>query len=114
MSTSELNAIRASFPEAVVQWCLFHVARAWMSKIRELVKLGSSALNAQAHRSLITALKKMMWEKDRTAFLVLLQQFITEFLVYPEFLSYFKRNYLDDDAFVRWSAAYQPQVFTNM
>ncbi|KAF1801740.1 hypothetical protein FB192DRAFT_1281942, partial [Mucor lusitanicus] len=29
-------------------------------------------------------------------------------------LSYFRRNYIVNDAFKRWVAAYQPHVFTNM
>lgn len=59
-STAELNAINAVFPGVGVQWCLFQVAGAWMSKIRELVKLGSSALNVQTHKLITTLLKRMM------------------------------------------------------
>ncbi|ORE03322.1 hypothetical protein BCV72DRAFT_213471, partial [Rhizopus microsporus var. microsporus] len=33
VSSVELNAIQAVYPEPRIQWCLFHVARAWMAKI---------------------------------------------------------------------------------
>ncbi|CEI92028.1 hypothetical protein RMCBS344292_06302 [Rhizopus microsporus] len=35
VSTTEHAAITAVYPEAAVQWCLFHVSHAWMGKIRE-------------------------------------------------------------------------------
>lgn len=37
-------------------------------KIRLLVKLGSTAQNLQAHKSLITSLSSMMWEKNASGF----------------------------------------------
>lgn len=114
MSAAEHNAISAVYPGVDVQWCLFHVARAWMGKIREYIKLGSSSLNAEAHKSVIGALKKMMWEKSQAEFLVQLRRFIEDFWMYPEFLEYFKKKYLENDAFMHWSAAFQPQSFTNM
>lgn len=114
MSSAELNAINTVYPGVVVQWCLFHVGRAWMSKIRELIKLGSSSLNAQAHKSVITVLKKLMWEKNKPAFINMLRSFIFDYQMYPEFMEYFKKKYLDNDAFTRWSSAFQPQIFTNM
>ncbi|KAG1450773.1 hypothetical protein G6F57_016327 [Rhizopus arrhizus] len=65
VSTIEHAAITAVYPEAAVQWCLFHVSRAWMRKIRELIKLESLALNNQVHRAIITDLKALMWKKNR-------------------------------------------------
>ncbi|KAI8085352.1 hypothetical protein BDF21DRAFT_336561, partial [Thamnidium elegans] len=47
-------------------------------------------------------------------FLQMLGEFMVTYAAYPDFMLYFKRQYLDDDAFVRWSAAFQPQAFTNM
>lgn len=102
------------FSGVAVQWCLFHVARAWIGKICELVKLGSSTVNAQVHKSLMTALKKMMWERNKATFLDMLHEFVIQFIMYSEFLNYFKKNYLEDDKFIHWSAVYQPQIFTNM
>lgn len=114
VSAAEHAAINAVFPEATVQWCLFHVSRAWMAKIRELVKLGSTALNNQVHREIITDLKALMWEKSQEVFLLSWLAFYNKYDKYEEFISYMDRNYLNREKFVHWSAAYQPQVFSNM
>lgn len=63
-------AIDAVFPEVTVQWSLFHVNRAWMSKIRELVRLDSTSLNNQVHREITTDLNALMWEKGQEGFLL--------------------------------------------
>ncbi|KAG2213121.1 hypothetical protein INT47_011270 [Mucor saturninus] len=62
----------------------------------------------------IATLKAMMWERDRPVFTRKLTVFITENSVYHAFLQYFKIWYLENDAFMRWSAAYQPAIYTNM
>ncbi|KAG2197658.1 hypothetical protein INT47_002365 [Mucor saturninus] len=56
----------------------------------------------------------MMWERDRPVFTRKLTAFITENSVYHAFLQYFKIRYLKNDAFMRWPAAYQPAIYTNM
>ncbi|CEP13527.1 hypothetical protein [Parasitella parasitica] len=99
ISATEHAAINAVYPEATIQWCLFHVSRAWMEKIRELVKLGSSALNNQIHKDIIADLKALMWERNPEVFLLNLLGF---------------RTYLNVEKFVHWSTAFQPQVYTNM
>ncbi|GAA5803434.1 hypothetical protein HPULCUR_008916 [Helicostylum pulchrum] len=114
ISTAERNAINSVYPEVVIQWCIFRVARAWMGKIREYIKLGSSAANARVHRAIITNFKRMMWEKDTSVFLPMLSEFVITYAAYPDFIQYFKRQYLENDAFMRWSVAFQPQVFTSM
>ncbi|GAA5817499.1 hypothetical protein MFLAVUS_011047 [Mucor flavus] len=63
ISATEYNAIQAVYPNSTIQGCLFHVTKAWISKIRILVKLGNIAQNLQAHKSIMTCLKSMMWEK---------------------------------------------------
>ncbi|CEP16772.1 hypothetical protein [Parasitella parasitica] len=114
VSATEHAAITAVYPEATIQWCLFHVSRAWMGKIRELVKLGSTALNHQANREIITDLKTLMWEKNQETFLLKLLAFYTKYSQYPEFLNYMDRTYLNREKFVHWSFAFQPQVYSNM
>ncbi|KAI9468441.1 MAG: hypothetical protein EXX96DRAFT_105766 [Benjaminiella poitrasii] len=61
------------------------------------------------------ALKEMMWERRKPEFTVKLSQFIQdpEFIRTTEFTEYFKRYYLDNDAFMMWTAVYQPQMYTN-
>ncbi|KAG1138593.1 hypothetical protein G6F37_010815 [Rhizopus arrhizus] len=114
VSATEYRAIQAVYPTATVQWCLFHVARAWMSKIRVLIKLGSTAQKAQVHKFLITSLKSMMWEKNVPECRRKLAEIFVNYASYPEFLEYFRKNYLDDNKFIQWSAAFQPQTYTNM
>ncbi|KAG1172622.1 hypothetical protein G6F70_006439 [Rhizopus microsporus] len=114
VSITEHAALTAVYPEAAVQWCLFHVSRAWMRKIRELIKLESSALNNQVHRAIITDLKALMWKKNRVIFLLSLLAFNMKYSMYTSFLNYMERNYLSREKFVHWSAAFQPQIFSNM
>ncbi|CAO3644781.1 unnamed protein product [Mucor hiemalis] len=114
VSATEHAAITAIYPESTVQWCLFHVSRAWMGKIRELIKLGSTALNNQVHRNVITDLKLLMWEKNEEVFLLGLISFRLKYSMYQDFLNYMDRAYLNRGKFVHWSAAFQPQVFSNM
>ncbi|ORE18108.1 hypothetical protein BCV71DRAFT_286015 [Rhizopus microsporus] len=111
VSTTEHAAITAVYPEAAVQWCLFHVSRTWMGKIRELIKLESLALNNQVHRAIITDLKALMWKKNRVTFLLSLLAFNMKYSMHTSFLSYMERNYLSREKFVHWSAAFQPQIF---
>jgi hypothetical protein len=40
--------------------------------------------------------------------------FQQEFSVHTDFMAHFTKKYLIDDKFMHWSAAYQPQIFTNM
>lgn len=103
VSNVELNAINAVFPQAQVQWCLFHVARAWMGKIKETVKTGISATNATTHKAIITSLKSMMWERNQAEFTVKLRDFIQEHLQYTELMTYLRRYYLGNDAFMHWT-----------
>jgi transposase-like protein len=60
VSNVELDAISTVYPEVQVQWCLFHVARAWMSKIREHIEVGSSHDNGLEQGRIMAHLKSMM------------------------------------------------------
>ncbi|KAG1122161.1 hypothetical protein G6F42_011739 [Rhizopus arrhizus] len=63
------------------------------------------------HRTVITQLKSMMWEKDASIFVQKLTAFFAEYSTrFPAFMDYMKRNYLDNNGV----AAFQPLVFTNM
>jgi hypothetical protein len=85
-----------------------------MGKIRELIKLESTALNNQVHRAIITDLMTLMWEKNRETFLLSLLAFNMKYSMHASFLNYMERNYLSREKFVHWSAAFQPQIFSNM
>ncbi|KAI8322481.1 hypothetical protein EDC96DRAFT_596411 [Choanephora cucurbitarum] len=109
---TEHAAITRVYSEATIQWCLLHVSRAWMGKIRELVKLELSASNSQTHKTMITDLKAMMWEKEQETFLMKIVSFNMKFSQHTAFLTYMERTCLNCKKSVHWSAAFQP--FTNM
>ncbi|CEG64891.1 hypothetical protein RMATCC62417_01790 [Rhizopus microsporus] len=115
VSATEHAVITGVFDSAVsIQWCLFHVSRAWMNQIRKKVKLGSASANNAVHRSMIAALKSLMWESSTQMFIQKLLHFQQEFSIHADFMVHFTRKYLIDDKFMYWSAAYQPQMFTSM
>lgn len=114
VSATEHAAISAVYPEATIQWCLFHVARAWMGKIKELIKLESTAMSQQVHRQVIADMKKLMWEKDQQTFLLSLVLYNIKYGEYTSFIAYVDRHYLNREKFVHWSAVFQPQIFSNM
>jgi hypothetical protein len=40
VNQAKLKAVRAVYPFAKMQWCLFHFARFWRQKMKELIKVG--------------------------------------------------------------------------
>ncbi|CEG84448.1 hypothetical protein RMATCC62417_18250 [Rhizopus microsporus] len=114
MSDVEENAIRSIFLSVNIQWCLFHVLRAISQQVRAKLVLESLSDRKRAHQAVISQLKGMMWENSRAEYTRKLSQFIQEFNIYSAFMLYFKNNYLDNDRFTKWTAAYQPDRYTNM
>ncbi|CAO3669135.1 unnamed protein product [Rhizopus stolonifer] len=78
------------------------------------VKTGSSINNGIVHKAIITCLKSMMWERSKPAFTAKLAAFIQQFGEYTSLIRYLKTYYFDNDAFMRWTACYQIEVYTNM
>ncbi|KAI9483611.1 MAG: hypothetical protein EXX96DRAFT_616579 [Benjaminiella poitrasii] len=95
VSDVELGALSRVFPETQVQWCCFHVARAWLSKLEQYVKVGNTLDNDR----MMHALKEMMWERRKPEFTVEPSQFIQdpEFVRIAEFMEYFQttNNYIE-------------------
>ena len=115
VSAAEHAATTGVFASAVsIQWCLLHVSRAWMDQIRKKVKIGSASANNAVHKSIIAAFKSLMWESSTQMFTQKLLHSQQEFSVHMDFMAHFTQKYLIDDEFMHWSAAYQPQMFTNM
>jgi hypothetical protein len=115
VSAAEYAVITGIFGSAVsIQWCLFHVSRVWIDQIRKKVKLKSTSANNAPHRSMIAALKNLMWESSTQMFTQKLLHFQQEFSVHTDFMAHFIQKHLIDDKFMHWSAAYQPQVLANM
>ncbi|CEG74033.1 hypothetical protein RMATCC62417_09306 [Rhizopus microsporus] len=114
MSGVEENAIRNILPSVNIQWCLFHVLRAVSQQVRAKLVLESLSDSKKAHQAVISQLKEMMWENSRAEYTRKLSQFIQEFSIYPAFMLYFKNSYLDNDRFIKWTRAYQPDRYINM
>jgi hypothetical protein len=102
VSAVELDALSCVYPEAQVQWC-FHVARAWVGKLRTVIKLGSSSENELLRKRMMSDLKSLMWDRSKPEFTLKLSSFINnpEYLHITEFMSYFKQYHFQNDAFTR-------------
>ncbi|CEG83030.1 hypothetical protein RMATCC62417_17008 [Rhizopus microsporus] len=112
---AEHAVITGAFGSAVsIQWRFFHVSRAWMDQVRKKVKLGSVSANNAVHRSMIAALKSLMWKSSSKMFVQKLLHFLQDSSVHMDIMAHFTQKYLIDDKFMHWSAAYQPKIFTNM
>ncbi|CEI89040.1 hypothetical protein RMCBS344292_03413 [Rhizopus microsporus] len=115
VSAAEHAAITGVFGSAVsIKWCLCHVSKTWIDQIRKKVKLESAFANNAVHRSMIKALKNLMWESSSQMLTQKMLHFHQEFSVHTDFMAHFTQKYLIDDKFMHWSAAYQLQMFINM
>ncbi|KAG2200827.1 hypothetical protein INT47_001358 [Mucor saturninus] len=102
VSSTELGAIQEVYPLACNGVCFMHQ------------EPGDTHHNNTVQSKIIADLKAMMWERDRPVFTRELTAFISENSAYPAFLQYFNSQYLENNAFMRWFAAYQPAMYTNM
>jgi hypothetical protein len=53
-------------------------------------------------------------EKNAGEFTKKLNEITVNNACYPEFLTYFKTNYLEGDKYIQWCAIFQPQTYTNI
>ncbi|KAI8890120.1 hypothetical protein K501DRAFT_266485 [Backusella circina FSU 941] len=77
VSKTELAAIEMVFPTVNVQWCFFHVGRAWMQKIREYItrRHVSTADKKALQNQTVRYLKALVHERSIMLFLQLLKAF---------------------------------------
>ncbi len=114
-SIPEINAIGGVFgPSTTIQLCLFHVSRAWNTNLKSKVKSDSPSSNKILWGIIMGELKLIMYEKSVEAFELKFENFIVKWSLYPEFVEYFKSEWGTDEKKKMWSAAYQPEIFTNM
>ena len=80
------------------------------------VKLGSTQENVALIERMMADLKGLMWERSIATFKLKLASFLGnhEYASIKRFMDYFYDTYLKNDSFIRWSAACQPQIYTNM
>lgn len=59
-------------------------------------------------------LKSIMYEKLEEALKNKLNLFFEKWATYPEFINFFKNEWCAEQKIKKWSAAYQPEIYTNM
>lgn len=111
----EVQALGRVFPHSPIQWCVFHVVRAWWSNIRQRVKAGSTQESNMLQKRALGVLKGIMWERSRDAMENRLHHFRREFSQdFPDFVSYFERTWVINNKIMFWAVAHQPAIYTNM
>lgn len=138
-SLPEDNAIQSVLGENVsVQYCTWHVRRAWSSQLKGRVTAASSQQEedndeeneeqevdqqndednstAKAIRSQMNGqLEELMYEVDVEAFQQKLATFeATWSSQQPSFWNYFRRYWIQGEKYLRWAKCYQPAIYTNM
>ncbi|KAI8378855.1 hypothetical protein EDC96DRAFT_571030 [Choanephora cucurbitarum] len=91
-SPTEHAAITRVYSEATVQWCFFHPD----AQVNDYGFEGHDV--RKRSRNFSSEDGELQYEYSQHA----------------AFLIYMERTYLNREKFVHWSAAFQPQVFTNM
>ncbi len=114
-SIPEINSINSVFRySATIQLCLFHVTRAWNKNIKDKIKGDSPESNKILWGIIMGELKSLMYEKIILEFEKKLECFLEKWRDHTEFINYFKREWTEEEKTKMWSAAYQPEIFTNM
>lgn len=118
-SLPEDNAIQAVWgDDTTVQFCTWHVMRAWQQNIR--TKVTASHRNRDERiisykHEIRETLKEIMYEKNVHSFHERLTAFNDKWSdTQPEFCQYFEQQWLDNDRYKKWAACYQPNVYSNM
>jgi hypothetical protein len=111
---AERLAIEDVYPGVTIQWCLFHVGRAWMQKIRSVVAVGFTAKNKAIHTMMMQGLRLLFRETIVDNFQLLLQLFLAKYQYFTDFTTYFNNHYVKNEWYKNWAAAYQPQYETQM
>ncbi len=114
-SIPEMNGITHVFGSSTeIQLCLFHVSRAWNTNIKLKIKGDSTGTNKILWSTIMGELKLIMYEKNIVEFESKLEIFLEKWKEYSDFIRYFKREWTQEEKKKMWSAAYQPEIFTNM
>ncbi|ORE10227.1 hypothetical protein BCV72DRAFT_302007 [Rhizopus microsporus var. microsporus] len=93
MSAAEHATITGVFGSAIsIQWCIFHVSKAWIDQIRKKVKLRSASDNNVVHRNAIAVLKSLMWESSTQMLTQELLHFQQEFSMHTDFMAHFTQK----------------------
>ena len=116
---AEDNAISQTWPNCTIQYCLWHVSRAWVSHVQSKITGGSvGRIPAQTRVVIRRRLFELMYEKDINVFHELLRAFVSEFQQSQKpFVDYFNKYWVNSrngEGYDRWAACYQPEIYSNM
>lgn len=110
----ELVAINSIYPDTALQWCLFHVGRAWYKKIWDLIKCESFHNTKLLQKEITRDLRHIVDQQNKTGFGSALEAISSTNAGCPGFLTYFTRNYINNGWFKHRVKAFQPSYYTNM
>ena len=107
-SNSGCNAFKKGFPSVNTKHllCRWHIVRAWGRKSQKVIQ------NKYLQNKILHCLMLVLNEKSQANFDTLVDGFIEKFdKRFPEFVSYFKKNYLSRCH--QWAMCYQNFSFRN-
>lgn len=111
----EVQALRHTFLDTPIQWCVFHVFRAWWKHIVKEIRVEGNAVEEKRTRVAILAdMKGLMWERETIQLHHSLDNFYDAWSNFPAFLQYIQRTWIANDRIKFWTAANQPNIRTNM
>lgn len=117
----EVKAIQAVWDDNCrIQYCIWHVQRAWRSQLAVKAVEWGRAQNKQARKYLEIQkmqeeLKALLWEQDRDEFFSKWDAFKETWSVHQSaFVDYFEKQWMAEDKYPRWARCYHPNVYTNM
>ena len=113
---AEVRAISTVFPQASIQYCVFHVLQAWGRKTDIVCKApsGIPAENKLLRTAIRRALSKIVYENDLETFHQKINQFIVDYAAHGELINYLRRNWFREDVMKVWSRAYHGNQFSHM
>lgn len=117
----EVKAIRAVWGDRCrIQYCTWHVQRAWMNQLVDKAVEWRTAQNKMARKYLEMQqireqIKALMWERSKDDFFKKWDEFKEKWSRRQSaFVSYFENQWMAEDKYPRWARCYHPAVYTNM
>lgn len=93
----EVTALRQVFSQCPIQWCVFHVVRAWWNNLTQKVKCASGHDSLEVQQSVLRDLKQMMYEKNVPEMERQVEDLHRKYGAHPNFLAYFQRTWVIND-----------------
>lgn len=117
----EVKAIQTVWGDSCrIQYCTWHVQRAWMNQLVDKAVEWGRAQNKQQRKyiemqKIRDELKALMWEQDQDKFFSMWDAFKKVWSLHQSaFVNYFERQWMAQDKYPRWARCFHPAVYTNM